>query len=154
MDKSLTAHDGRRAHKEDGVTWYEAAAGERIAVRLSSLDKNGAYAVVESIAAPRRCVPMHLHQNEEEHFVILAGTYRFACEDKIFEAIAGTSVTVPKGARHSWRNLSDHSGRMLIVLTPGGFEGLVQEAIDAPADKIEEVAARYGCFIVGPAVNA
>ena len=95
MDAALTAHSGRSAYEEDGVTWYDAAPGERIAVRLSSCDTNGAYAVVESLAAP--VVPMHLHQKEEEHFVVLEGTYRVAVEDKIFDVAPGTSVAVPKG---------------------------------------------------------
>jgi mannose-6-phosphate isomerase-like protein (cupin superfamily) len=153
MDTELTAHSGRGAYEEDGVTWYDAASGERIAVRLSSHDTDGAYAVVESIAAPGCCVPMHLHQNEEEHLVVLAGTYQFACEDKIFDATAGTSVTVPKGAPHAWRNLSPSPSRLLAIFTPGGFERLVQEVINAPAGKVEEVAARYGCLIVGPPIK-
>ncbi len=78
MDKDLVSHPGRSSHIEDGVTWYDAAAGERIAVRLSSLDTNGKYAITRSIAAPGSSVPRHVHQNEEEHFVILKGTYRFA----------------------------------------------------------------------------
>jgi hypothetical protein len=42
----------------DKGPWYEGTAGERIAVRLSSTDTNGAYAIVESVAAPgcsRQC---------------------------------------------------------------------------------------------------
>jgi quercetin dioxygenase-like cupin family protein len=67
------------SHLENGTgvgPWYEGTAGERIAVRLSSTDTNGAYAIVESVAAPGCSPPMHLHRNEEEHFVVLAGTYR------------------------------------------------------------------------------
>ncbi|MCA6111165.1 cupin domain-containing protein [Bradyrhizobium cenepequi] len=154
MEDALKRHGGRRAHKENGVTWYDAAVGERIAVRVSSLDTNGAYAVVESIADPGCGVPLHLHQNEEEHFVVIAGIYRFACENKLFDATAGTSVTIPKGARHAWRNLSGSTGRLLAVFTPGGFERLIQEVIDIPAGKVEEVAARYGCLIVGPPIEA
>jgi hypothetical protein len=37
MDAALTAHSGRSAYEEDGVTWYDAAPGERIAVRLFEL---------------------------------------------------------------------------------------------------------------------
>jgi quercetin dioxygenase-like cupin family protein len=59
----------------DKGPWYEGTAGERIAVRLSSTDTNGAYAIVESFAAPGCSPPMHLHRHEEEHFVVLAGTY-------------------------------------------------------------------------------
>ncbi len=36
----------------DKGPWYEGTAGERIAVRLSSTDTNGAYAIVESAALP------------------------------------------------------------------------------------------------------
>jgi hypothetical protein len=52
MDDALIRHGGRHTHKENGVTWYDAAAGGPIAVRVSSHDTNGAYAVVESIADP------------------------------------------------------------------------------------------------------
>ena len=72
---------------------------KRIAVRLSSTDTNGAYAIVESVAAPGCSPPMHLHRNEEEHFVVLAGTYRILTEDKVFDAPVGASVTVPQGDR-------------------------------------------------------
>ena len=70
---------------------------KRIAVRLSSTDTNGAYAIVESVAPPGCSPPMHLHRNEEEHFVVLAGTYRILTEDKVFDAPVGASVTVPQG---------------------------------------------------------
>jgi len=151
MDAALTAHSGRSAYEEDGVTWYDAAPGERFAVRLSSCDTNGAYAVVESLAAP--VVPMHLHQKEEEHFVVLEGTYRVAVEDKIFDVAPGTSVAVTKGVPHAWRNLSSSPGRLLAIFTPGGFERLVQEVISAPAGNVEELAARYGYLIVGPPIK-
>jgi hypothetical protein len=57
----------------DGGPWYEGTQGERIAVRISSLQTDGAYAVVESLADPGCATPMHLHRNEEEHFVINRG---------------------------------------------------------------------------------
>jgi hypothetical protein len=36
---------------------------------------------------------MHLHRNEEEHFVVLAGTYRILIEQSMFDAPVGTGVT-------------------------------------------------------------
>ena len=133
--------------------WYEGTKGELIAVRLSSTDTNGAYAIVESVAAPGCSPPMHLHRNEEEHFVVLDGTYRIVIEDKVFDAPAGTSVTVPRGARHSWRNISNETSRLLVILTPGGFEKCIQTIRDSPADKLLEIAAHYGCFIVRPSIS-
>jgi mannose-6-phosphate isomerase-like protein (cupin superfamily) len=153
MDKDLTAHPGRRSYVEDGVTWYDAAIGERITVRLSSLQTHGSYAIVESVAAPGANVPLHIHQNEEEHFIVLAGTYRFACGDRIFDTVAGTSFTVPKGVSHAWRNMSDGPGRLICIFTPGGFDLLVEEIINAPPDKVQDIAARRGCIIVGPPIE-
>jgi mannose-6-phosphate isomerase-like protein (cupin superfamily) len=93
------------------------------------------------------------HRNEEEHFVVLAGTYRILIEDKVFDAPVGISVTVPRGSRHSWRNISNETGRLLVILTPGGFDKCIQTIRDNPPDQILEIAARYGCFIVGPPIS-
>jgi mannose-6-phosphate isomerase-like protein (cupin superfamily) len=138
----------------DGGPWYAGTSGERIAVRLSSVETNGASALVESVAAPGGSPPLHFPHNEEEHFVVLEGVYRFVIEDKGLDAPVGTSVTVPRGARHSWRNVSDKPRHLLVILTPGGFEQSIQAIRSHPGEKMAEVAARYGCFMVGPSINA
>ncbi|ADV82424.1 cupin domain-containing protein [Terriglobus saanensis] len=134
----------------DEGPWHEGTTGERIAVRLSSAQTNGAYAVVESIADPGCGVPAHLHQNEEEHFIVLAGRYRFLIGEKTFEAEAGASFTAPRETPHAWKNISDQPSRLLVTLTPGGFERCIETIRNSPASKILEVAASYGCYIVGP----
>ena len=96
---------------------------------------------------------MHLHRNEDEHFVVLAGAYRILIEDKLFDAPVGTSVTVPRRSRHTWRNISKETGRLLVILTPGGFDKYIQTMRDSPADQMLEIAARYGCFIVEPPIS-
>ena len=154
MTDTISESGNELQNVNDGGPWYQGTHGEYIAVRLSSRDTNGRYAIVESVAAPGSATPMHLHRNEEEHFVVIAGSYRIAIEDRVFESAAGTSVTVPKGAPHSWRNISGVPGRMVVVLTPGGFEQCIQTIRNSPPGKIEEVAASYGCYIVGPPVSA
>jgi mannose-6-phosphate isomerase-like protein (cupin superfamily) len=143
-----------KSNSSDVGPWYEGTRGERIAVRISSLETDGAYAVVESLAEPGCATPMHLHRNEEEHFVIVAGNYRIAIGEKIFEASAGAGITLPRGVPHSWRNLSSELGRHVVILTPGGFERCIQTIPNSPPEKLEEVAASFGCCIVGPAVNS
>jgi mannose-6-phosphate isomerase-like protein (cupin superfamily) len=133
----------------DNGSWYKGTSGVRYILRLSSTKTNGAYAIVESVAPPGCSPPIHIHRNEEEHYVVLAGTYRILIEDRLFHAPIGTSFTVPRGTRHSWRNMSNETGRLLAILTPGGFENCIQTVRDSPADKIPEVVERYGCLIVG-----
>jgi mannose-6-phosphate isomerase-like protein (cupin superfamily) len=153
MTDTVTPSSNRLDDWNDRSPWYEGTPGERIAVRLSSLDTNGAYAIVESIAAPCCATPMHLHRNEAEHFVIIAGSYRIAIGEKIFEASAGAGITLPKGVPHSWRNISSEPGRHLVILTPGGFEQSVQTIRNSPPEKLEALAASYGCYIVGLPVS-
>jgi mannose-6-phosphate isomerase-like protein (cupin superfamily) len=97
---------------------------------------------------------MHLHRNEEEHFIVISGLYRVAHEDKVFDISSGASITIPKGARHSWRNLSSEPSHLLVVLTPGGFERCIQTIRNYLPEKLEEIAASFGCYIVGPPVSA
>jgi mannose-6-phosphate isomerase-like protein (cupin superfamily) len=153
MTEIVPESNNKLDNSNDSGPWYEGTHGERIAVRLSSLDTNGAYAIVESIAAPGCATPMHLHRKEEEHFVILTGSYRIAIGEKIFEVSAGASITLPKGVRHSWRNISSEPARMVVILTPGGFEQCIQTIRNSPPEKLEAVAASYGCYIVGLPVS-
>ena len=133
----------------DNVSWYNGPSGIRYAVRLSSTKTNGAYAIIESVAPPGASTAMHIHRNESEHFVVLAGTYRILIEDRLFHAPVGTSITVPRGSRHTWRNMSNETGRLLSILTPGGFENCIETVRENPEDKIPEIVEQYGCLIVG-----
>jgi hypothetical protein len=51
--------------------WLDGAEGERQAIRVDSRTTGGAYAIVESVAAPGCAVPTHLHRNEDEHCLII-----------------------------------------------------------------------------------
>ena len=75
MSNVVTVSVNRPDNSDRGV-WFGGAPGERIAVRISSIQTNGAYAVVESFAKPDCATPMHLHRNEEEHFIVVSGLYR------------------------------------------------------------------------------
>jgi mannose-6-phosphate isomerase-like protein (cupin superfamily) len=133
--------------------WMEAMPGERFAVRTSSDETNGSYAVVEVVGAPESGPSLHIHQNEDEHFVILEGTVCFVCGDLTFNATAGTSFTVPKGVQHTWANLSESDVRMLGTFVPGGLERCFPELAGASAGEVEAIANAYGCLIVGPPIR-
>jgi quercetin dioxygenase-like cupin family protein len=147
------ASNSKVDNENDSGQWYEGTHGERIAVRLSNRDTNGMYAIVESVAAPGCATPMHLHRNEAEQVLIIEGTYRIAVGEKVFEMSGGDSITLPRGVPHSWRNISSEPGRMVVILTPAGFEQCVQTIRNNPPEKLETVAASYGCYIVGPPVS-
>jgi quercetin dioxygenase-like cupin family protein len=135
-----------------GDTWLAGAPGERQVIRVDSRTTGGAYAMVESAAEPGCAVPTHLHRNEDEHFLVLSGRYRIAVNDKLFDAPAGTRVSVPRNSPHSWRNVAEGESRLLAILIPGGFEQIAYQVAGTPRDRIKDLAAQFGCEIIGPPV--
>jgi oxalate decarboxylase/phosphoglucose isomerase-like protein (cupin superfamily) len=95
--------------------------------------------------------PIHIHQNEDEHFVILEGTARIASGDKTFDAAAGTSFILSKGIPHAWSNPSDSPLRMVVIASPGGCEEILRLiAKRADIDSIVALAEKFGVRNLGP----
>jgi quercetin dioxygenase-like cupin family protein len=133
--------------------WSEVTRGERCIIRTSSEQTNGAYSMLEVVADPRNGVPMHIHANEEEHFIILEGKALIANGDSRAEVAAGSSITIGRGVPHAWCNLSkDMPLRMLVLFSPGGLEALFRQ--NAPLEPAEKVALanKFGTRITGPAL--
>jgi mannose-6-phosphate isomerase-like protein (cupin superfamily) len=133
--------------------WLETLPGEAVAIRVRSADVGGAYAVLEVVAAPGYGVPLHIHSNEDEIFHIIDGEIRFRCEKTELDALPGTSVVVPRGTAHAWRNFAPLPMRMLVTFTPGGLDQLFEEIVGRSLVEIDALAQRYGTFIVGPTIG-
>jgi len=130
--------------------WLQVTPGERFRVRTSAKDTKGMYTMLELIADSRNGVPMHVHQNEDEHFVVLEGSMRIANGDERFNAPAGTTVTIRKGVPHAWCNVMDVPLRVLVVFSPGHIEDLFRAVAARESDDIAALAAKHGTLLVGP----
>jgi quercetin dioxygenase-like cupin family protein len=132
------------------------AFGERL-IRIRASETAGRFALIEEPVPPGWGPPLHVHQREDEFFQVLAGTFRFRCGDAVHEGGAGTAAFLPRGVPHAFRNIGTGTGRLLVGITPGGFEGFFEEAaaagiVDAAA--AEAIAARYGVTFLGPPLEA
>ena len=133
--------------------WSEITPGERHIIRTSSDETNGAYSIFEVIADYRNGTPMHVHQNEDEHFIILEGRGHFANGGEKVDLTAGWSLTVCRGAPHAWCNLSETPLRMLLLFTPGGIDKLFRETVSgAELDSLVPIFEHFGTRVVGPAL--
>lgn len=148
MKASKTSAAVSDHHRSDG--WLQITPGERFRIRTSVKETKGFYTMLELIADPRNGVPMHIHQNEDEHFIILEGGLHIARGDQLFDAPAGTTVTISKGVPHAWCNLMDTPLRMLVVFSPGNIEDLFKATAAGESDDIAALAARYGTLFIGP----
>ena len=100
--------------------------------------------------------PMHVHHREQEMFRILSGRFRFWCAGEAQDLSDGDTILIPKGAHHTFRNIGESEGQLLITMTPGGAEGFFIEVekkgLHPSRDmaQIVEIAARYHMEFVGP----
>jgi len=123
---------------------------EKIRIRLRGDDTGGAYSVIEDETPPQAGPPLHVHSREDETFYVLEGEYEVQIGDAIVRATPGTYLYAPREVPHSFRNISERAGRLLIVFSPPGFEHFFEE-VDALAsagppafEEVVNLAASYG----------
>ena len=102
-------------YHQDNGEWLETTPGERFTIRTSAKETKGIYTMLEVVADPRNGVPIHIHKNEDEHFLVLEGTLHIVIGDITLDVRAGTAVTVSKGEPHAWCNLTEMPVRMLVI---------------------------------------
>jgi mannose-6-phosphate isomerase-like protein (cupin superfamily) len=120
--------------------------------KVRILEDGGATAhrlgVAEITLAPRSAgPPQHRHARHDEGFYVVSGTARFIVGEASHTAPAGTLVTVPPGAPHTFANDGDVPLVMLNTFTPDLYVQYFRDMRDAgPAPSpgtIADVMARY-----------
>lgn len=131
--------------------------GIPITIRISGRDTGGTLAVVESHDGVNGGPPPHIHHREDETFQVLAGEYEFMVGGKTVIAGPGATLFAPRGVPHTYRCLGNTLNRLMVTLTPGGFEEFFeqigalspQEQSDIP--RVMEIAKKFGLEILPPA---
>jgi mannose-6-phosphate isomerase-like protein (cupin superfamily) len=143
------------ARKQDDSEWLQITPGRRFRIRVASSQTMGAYSMIEIVADPYIGVPLHIHNSEEEHFIVLEGTLDIAIGDRRWDAPAGTSVTVRRGLPHAWCNPSIMPLRLLAIFSPGRIEALFRASAGVSnLEELSALAARYGTHLIGPSLQA
>jgi quercetin dioxygenase-like cupin family protein len=133
--------------------------GDRYTFKALSPDTGGAYALWETTTpAGAGGPPAHVHQHEDEAFYVLAGELTFQIGERVLRGAAGTFVLAPRGIAHKFSNHTSEPAKMLVIVSPGGFENALEDLSqfaargDQPPDmeKLLAVADKYGLKIVGP----
>jgi mannose-6-phosphate isomerase-like protein (cupin superfamily) len=125
--------------------------------------------VLEHFAGAGDSPPLHVHREQDEVFVMLAGAARFRLADRDLHAGAGECLLVPKGAPHSYLVTSREGARWLTITRGRDFFDFVR-AVGRPATRdglpdpsgppteaereaIFGVAQRHGIDFVGPPLS-
>jgi len=130
--------------------------GLELTVRLGPEALSGAMALLETVNAAGFGPPLHRHR-EAEVFRVMEGAYLFEVDGNRFSAKAGDVVSVPGGAAHSFRNVSDGPSRQLVMMLPGMdaekfFLGLAAVLASPHADRaaLNTFGAPWGVEFLGP----
>lgn len=89
---------------------------------LTSEQTDGRSAVVELIEKPGYLTPPHRHDPMDETFYVIEGVLRVTMDGKTVDHPAGSVVFIPHGTEHAQGSGSDQPVRVIITMSPGGFE--------------------------------
>jgi quercetin dioxygenase-like cupin family protein len=129
--------------------------------KLYGRDNGGEVAIVEHPFPIGTITAPHRHTREDEHSLVLEGQIGFRSDAEEVVLGPGGYITKPRGQTHAMWNAGDVPGRIVEVITPGGFETYFRElgelltsrtAITAEpspgplhaSPEFAELAAKYG----------
>jgi quercetin dioxygenase-like cupin family protein len=114
---------------------------------------NGRLLALEAVAPPGEGPPLHTHTREEETIYVLSGDFRWKVGDDLSAAAPGSFAFIPRGVPHTWQNVSDQPGRLLVTFAPAGMEGFFERLSSMTEFDLEEfrsAGAEHGTEVVGP----
>lgn len=147
--------------KGEGESFW--VLGDLYTFKATGKQTNGAYTLIEQVIQPQNGPPPHVHHSEDEAFYVLEGKFSFMMNGEENVVDAGGFVRIPRGTLHTFKNISDKPGRLLVFISPAGLEEFFY-AIGTPASgaeappvfdpaviaKVMKLAGRYKMDVVMP----
>ena len=138
-------------------TRFDVLGGDQIVIKVTANDTNGAMTVLETTVPAGAGPPRHMHTRESETFYVLDGDFEFEIDGDKITAGVGAFLVAPPNLPHSFRNITDRPGRLLIVCQPGGFESFIEAFAELPTDqppdmaKMAQIGSDHGVSFLPPA---
>lgn len=121
----------------------------------------GAYSLIEWAVAPGiPSPPLHVHRMTNESFYILDGTFGFQVGERMVGGTAGAFFFVPRGTEHTFWNRGLTPAKVLVTMSPAGFERYFEElaeglssageSAEAALDIRRSLSGKHDIEVVGP----
>jgi quercetin dioxygenase-like cupin family protein len=135
-----------------------SAFGNDILFKLTAEQTAGALSIgLATVPAGTSGPPLHVHDGEDELFIIVEGRYRVYADGEWTEAGPGSVVYLPRGVAHSFHTADGQAGRHWVLTTSGDFERFYTRcadlfAVPGPPDgaKLAAIGAEHGMRVLRP----
>jgi mannose-6-phosphate isomerase-like protein (cupin superfamily) len=105
----------------------ETPMGDSVCVKTNTGNTSGSFTVLEFVISPKNGPALHTHVREDEVWYVLEGEFRFKAGDGMFWVSEGGMAFGPRGMPHTFQNVGESPGRLLVVTAPSGAERLFEE---------------------------
>jgi mannose-6-phosphate isomerase-like protein (cupin superfamily) len=147
----------RGADQHERISWI---GDSTLTVLLDGAATGGQLMVVRSDARLGDAAPVHVHEREDESFLVLSGSLLVWSGDDRYEVAEGGICLLPRGVPHAYR-VTSPTTTFLNLSTPAGLERAFREAGwshggEPPADwavtpaAVGAAMAKVGCTVLGP----
>jgi mannose-6-phosphate isomerase-like protein (cupin superfamily) len=133
---------------------------EEVLVKTTGADSSGRFAFFHLTAPTMSGPPLHVHTKEDELFYVLEGELVFQIAGERVTAGPGTTAFFPRGVVHTYQNFREQPARLLIMVTPSGFDTFFEElsAGTAPGqlpdmEFFNTLLGKYGMTMLGPPLS-
>lgn len=80
---------------------------------------------------------------------MLEGEYEFICGGQQHSVSKGATIFAPRDVPHNYKCVSQTGGRLLVMISPAGFEVFFEEVSGmTDVGRVVEIAGRYGAEFV------
>jgi len=145
------------AGKHEQLAWMN---GSTLEILVDSAVSDGRMLIMRSDTVRGSGVPVHVHQREDEIFLLLDGALTVWAGHQRRQLSGGGVAFLPKGIPHTYF-VTSHTACILEVIAPGGLEQAFREAgwdMRTPPPEgwactpggVATAMAKVGCTILGP----
>jgi len=130
--------------------------------KVGSDDSQGLLSIVDHRVPAGFAPPPHIHEASDEAFLVLDGQFEGFCGDQAWRAGPGSLVYLPHGIPHGFTVSAAGPGRIIVVVSPGGFDQFVAAAGEPARElrlpepvapdpaRLTQLAAAHGIRILPP----
>ncbi|MGE9295357.1 MAG: cupin domain-containing protein [Puniceicoccales bacterium] len=115
---------------------------------LTGEQTGGQFTLYRITAGQGDIVPLHVHEYEDETFMVREGQLRVVVAGEVFLASPGDVVFAPRHIAHSWEAVAEGMTTFDLMSTPTGMEIMFQElgalTHDAPMGTVLDICQRAG----------